>query len=62
MAAVEASIMPQAVEQPQQQMSINEVINAIRECANKIEAYGFKIDVEEYDLTNIYQVIFKIQK
>jgi len=55
-------VMPQAVEQPQQQMSINEVINAIRECANKIEAYGFKMDVEEYDLTNIYQVIFKIQK
>ena len=43
-------------------VDFKEVINAIRECSNKIEQYGFKIDVEEYDLANLYQVIFKIEK
>lgn len=44
------------------QASFKEVIAAIRECANKIESYGYKIDVDEFDLTNIYQAIFKIEK
>ena len=39
-----------------------EIINAIRECSAKIEQYGYKIDVEEYDLSTIYQVVFKIEK
>ena len=43
-------------------VDFKEVISAIRECSNKIEQYGFKIDVEEYDLTSLYQVIFKIEK
>ena len=38
------------------------VINAIRECSSKIEKYGYKIDVEEYDLSTLYQVVFKIEK
>ena len=44
------------------QASFKEVIAAIRECADKIEAYGYKVDVDEFDLTNIYQAIFKIEK
>ncbi len=43
-------------------VDFKEVINAIRECSNKIEKYGFKIEMEEYDLANLYQVIFKIEK
>ena len=42
--------------------SFKDVIAAIRECADKIESYGYKIDVDEFDLTNIYQAIFKIEK
>lgn len=38
------------------------VINTIRNCAETIEKYGYKIDVEEIDLENDYQVIFKIDK
>ena len=38
------------------------VINTIRDCAATIEKYGFKIDTEEIDLEDSYQVIFKIDK
>lgn len=38
------------------------VINTIRDCAATIEKYGFKIDTEEIDLEDIYQVTFKIDK
>ena len=55
-------VMPVTTETMAPIVDFKEVINAIRECSNKIEQYGFKIDVEEYDLTNLYQVIFKIEK
>lgn len=55
-------VMPQTFENMTPTVDFKEVINAIRECSNKIEQYGFKIDVEEYDLANLYQVIFKIEK
>ena len=55
-------IMPTTFEQPIQKEDFREVINAIRECSSKIEKYGYKIDVEEYDLAQLYQVIFKIEK
>ena len=54
-------VMPQTLQNLQPQVDFKEVINAIRECSSKIEQYGFKIDVEEYDLQNLYQVIFKIE-
>jgi len=38
------------------------VINTIRNCAETIEKYGYKIDVEEIDLESEYQVNFKIDK
>ena len=55
-------VMPQAQVAPVQQVDFKEVINTIRECAAKIESYGYKIDLDEFDLTNIYQAIFKIEK
>lgn len=38
------------------------VISTIRNCAETIEKYGYKIDTEEFDLEDVYQVIFKIHK
>ena len=55
-------VMPQTQTVPTQQVDFKEVINTIRECAAKIESYGYKIDLDEFDLTNIYQAIFKIEK
>ena len=55
-------VMPEIPSMVEPTVDFKEVINAIRECSNKIEQYGFKIDVEEFDLSSIYQVIFKIEK
>ena len=55
-------VMPEQVEPVVSKAEFKEVINAIRECSSKIEQYGYKIDVEEYDLANLYQVIFKVEK
>lgn len=38
------------------------VIDALRECEKTIEKYGFLVDTEEFDLENIYQVVFKVHK
>ena len=53
--------MPNAIPQISK-VDFKEVISAIRECSAKIEKFGYKIDLEEYDLSTIYQVIFKIEK
>ena len=42
--------------------NFKDVINLIRECSEKIENAGYKIDTEEIDLDDMYQVIFKINK
>ena len=55
-------VMPQTDLPSTPKVEFKEVISAIRECSKKIEQYGFTLDVEEYDLENIYQVIFKINK
>ena len=54
-------VMP-AASQPLPKHEFKEVIDAIRECSQKIEQYGYVIDVEEYDLANLYQVVFKVEK
>ena len=54
-------VMPNAIPQISK-VDFKEVISAIRECSAKIEKFGYKIDLEEYDLSTIYQVIFKIEK
>lgn len=38
------------------------VINTIRNCAETIEKYGFKINVEELELSNEYKVTFTVVK
>ena len=38
------------------------IINLIRKCSQAIENSGYKIETEEYNLDNIYQVVFKIDK
>lgn len=55
-------VMPQEMVEMPTQREFKDVVAAIRECAAKIESYGYKIDVDEFDLTNIYQAIFKIEK
>lgn len=41
---------------------IKTVINTIRNCADTIEKYGFSVDTEEFDLEDMYQIIFKVHK
>ncbi len=38
------------------------ILNLIRNLNNEIEGYGYKIDTEEIDLEDKYQVIFNIEK
>lgn len=42
--------------------NFREVIHLIRECADKIEALGFTLNVDEADLNDKYQVTFNINK
>ena len=42
--------------------TLNESINLIREATRKIEDSGFKIDEEEMDFANNYQIVIKIAK
>ncbi len=55
-------VMPEVNITPQTKVDFKEIVSAIRECSEKIEKYGYKIDVEEYDLSTLYQVVFKIEK
>jgi len=55
-------IMPNSNQAEQSKVDFKAVINEIRECSKRIEQFGYKIDVEEYDLSTIYQVVFKIEK
>lgn len=43
-------------------VDLKTIINTIRNCADTIEKSGFALECEEYDLDDMYQVIFKIQK
>lgn len=42
--------------------NFKDVLQLIRDCSEKIEDAGFIIDTEEYDLDDMYQIIFKINK
>ena len=55
-------IMPETAISSPEKVDFKEIVSVIRECSEKIEKYGYKIDVEEYDLTTLYQVVFKIEK
>ena len=54
-------VMPNATPQVSK-VDFKEIINLIRSCSDQIEKNGYKIEVEEYDLANLYQVVFKIDK
>ena len=55
-------VMPNFSNVVEPKVDFKEVVNTIRECSKKIEQYGYRIDVEEYDLSTLYQVVFKIEK
>lgn len=42
--------------------SIGDQINTIRETVKKVETDGFKVEMEEYDFEDLYQIILKIKK
>ena len=55
-------------EQKEEQPSYNQVydlrfaINNVRQAVQNTEKFGFNIDVQEFDLDNVYQIIIKIDK
>lgn len=52
--------MPQAQATPTR--SIGDQINNIRDCIQGIEQNGFKVEKEEYDFEDMYQIVIKIKK
>lgn len=68
--------IPEVIEEPKKEETISEtignntfftgdiktVVNTIRNCTDTIEKYGFKVDSEEFDLEDMYQVVIKIHK
>ncbi len=54
-------IMPKTQNQ-QPTIDFKTIINLIRKCSQAIENSGYKIETEEYNLDNLYQVVFKINK
>lgn len=55
-------IIPTSVKVEAPKVDMKTVINMIRDLNNKIESLGFTIDTDEYDLEDVYQVVFKINK
>ena len=55
-------ILPTTVKTVEPTVDMKTVINMIRDLNNKIESLGFTIDTDEYDLEDVYQVVFKINK
>ena len=47
---------------PAKTVDMKTIINTIRDCVNKIESYGYKIDEEEIDLENNYTITITIEK
>ena len=54
-------IMPKT-QNKQPTIDFKTIINLIRKCSQAIENSGYKIETEEYNLDNLYQVVFKIEK
>lgn len=59
--AAEPSVSP-VQPAPAEQSNIRSAIDIIRNCSSQLNALGFNVELEEYDLENMYQVIFKINK
>jgi ParB family transcriptional regulator, chromosome partitioning protein len=59
------SIAEIKIEEPTIQLNtknVRDAINKVRNCAKELETLGFVVDIDEFDLENMYQVIFKINK
>ncbi len=54
--------MPQIDIQPQIKLNMVQAIEDIRNCVDSLEKQGFRIEREEFDLNNNYQVVIKIRK
>lgn len=54
-------IMPKT-QNKQPTIDFKTIISLIRKCSQAIENSGYKIETEEYNLDNLYQVVFKIDK
>ena len=52
--------MPEEVEE--KIGTINDMIRIIRDAMEEVEASGYKIDSDEMDLQNSYQIIINIEK
>ena len=55
-------VMPFNEEPMINKVDFKKIISIIRNCSEEIEKSGYKLDLEEYDLENMYQVVFKIEK
>ena len=55
-------ILPVTEEIKEPVIDFKQILSMIRDLSNKIEEYGYKIDTDEIDLENSYQVIFNIEK
>lgn len=55
-------VLPESMTSQSPRIDFKQIINMIRDLNDKIEAYGYEIDTEEYDLNDMYQVIIKITK
>lgn len=49
-------------EQIDNKQNIKKAIDMVRSCSDAIGTLGFKIDIEEYDLENMYEFIIKVEK
>ncbi len=55
-------VMPTVNNEPTQKVEFKQIINLIRDLSKTIEKCGYIIDTEEFDMDDMYQVIFKINK
>ena len=55
-------IVGSAINNEVQKKNIEQAITLVRNCSSELEKLGFKVNTEEIDLGNIYQVMFRIEK
>ena len=48
--------------EPTIKVDMKTIISTIRECAEKIEKFGYEVDTDEMDLNDVYEVTFRIKK
>lgn len=48
--------------EPVQSKNIGDQINRVRDCIQGVETAGFRVEKEEYDFEDMYQIVIKIKK